>query len=279
MCIAINYIFAKREKKDKIYNKNILIIGGSSGLGYALADVLTRRSNYVTATSRDIKFIKTNNECGKIKFIYCDVFDSATFEIKKTNYDMIFYCTGLSIPGKISSTPYNDYKICAETNYLGMIKILKHYININKKPLDFVLIGSTLATFPLQGYSTYSPTKTALLSFFFSSYDELKKMKVYLHFFSPSNMNTRGFEIENTTKLNFTKAIEKLHPVYNPEICANYFLNKFQNRKIIVMDWFTYFYLIRYNCENFLDYILFPVSIFVVFFTNIFVSILYKIFG
>lgn len=277
--IAINYIFAKREKKEKIYNKNILIIGGSSGLGYAFANVLTTQSNNVTATSRNKNFIKTNNEISKIKFIHCDVFDSTTFEKEKTIYDIIFYCAGLSVPGNISSTSFNEYKICAETNYLGMIKILKHYINRNKKPFDFVLIGSTLATFFLQGYSTYSPTKTALHSYFFSSYDELKKINVNLHFFSPSNMNTRGFNIENTTKLNFTKAIEKLHPVYDPEICANYFLKNFQSRKIIVMDWFTYFHYIRYNCEKIIDYLLFPFSIFIVFFTNFFVHILYKVFG
>lgn len=274
--IALNYIFAVKTKKQKIYNKNILIIGGSSGLGYSFAKIFSLSINRVWATSRNLNVINEMNKSSLINYFHCDVFDTDTFEKGLTDYDIIFYCTGLALPGNFVKISVKDYELCASTNYLGMIKILKHYTEINKKPFDFVMIGSTLTVFPIQGYSTYSPSKSAMLSFFYTTYEELKKMNIRLHFFSPSNMQTRGFELENTTKPDFTKQIESYSLVYNPDDCALYFIKKFMDRKIITMDWFTYFCQIRFECEKAIDYLWFPVAVIVVFAAKVFIRFFYK---
>jgi 3-dehydrosphinganine reductase len=276
--IALNYIFAIRTKREKIYNKNILIIGGSSGLGYSFAKIFSLSLNRVWATSRDDTLIREMNRSSFINFFHCDVFDTDTFEKETTEYDIIFYCTGLSLPGYFTKKSVKEFELCANTNYLGMIKILKHYTKINKKPFDFVMIGSILTVFPLQGYSTYCPSKSAMLSFFYSTYEELKMMNIKLHFFSPSNMQTHGFEIENTMKPFFTKAVEKFSHVYDPDECAFYFINKFKDRKVITIDLFTYFCQIRFECEKLVDYLLFPVAVAVVFVAKLFVRYLYKYF-
>ncbi|WUR02221.1 3-ketodihydrosphingosine reductase [Vairimorpha necatrix] len=277
--IILNYIFAKQTKRTKIYNKKVLIIGGGSGLGESLAHKLNIGFNKVTITSRDQNLIDEINTCTNMKAFYCDVFDDSSFENVLTDYDIIFYCTGLSIPASLNKSSVKSFELCEGTNYLGMIKILKNYISLNKKPFDFIMIGSTLATFPLEGYSTYSPSKSAMLSFFYSTYRELKNMGVNLHFFSPPNMQTRGFDIENRTKPKYAKTIESIFRVYDPDDCANFLIENFQNRKIITIDWFTYFCHIRFDCEKMIDYLFFPVSIIVLWCAKTFTAISYNIFN
>lgn len=278
LLIALNYIFAKRTSKDKIYNKKVLIIGGGSGLGRSLAYKLNGSFNKVTITSRNTNLIEEVNSTTNFEVFYCDVFDDSSFEKTKTKYDIIFYCTGLAIPGPVNKLNLTDFNICEGTNYLGMIKILKNYVEYNIKPFDFIMIGSTLSTFPLRGYAAYSPTKSAMLSFFYTTYEEFSKMGVKLHFFSPPNMQTRGFEIENESKPTYTKTVESFFTVYDPDDCAAYLIQNFRNRKIITIDWFTYFCHIKFECEKVVDYFWFPVAVVVVYLAKTTTRLLSKMF-
>jgi 3-dehydrosphinganine reductase len=278
LAIAIYYVI-KPEKKDKrIKGKNILIIGGSSGLGFSFVKILTNQGNLVTGTSRDAEYVQQKNEEGSYRFMVLDVCDESTFERRETEYDYIFYCTGLSRPGQYENRTTDDFIISINTNYLGMIKVLKHYSIVNKKPFDFIMIGSTLALFPMVGYSTYSPTKSAMLSFFYSTYDEFKKRDIKLHLFNPSNMQTRGFQRENKLKDQYNIQLESIFNIYSPEDCAKHFLEHINSRKVIVMDFFTYLCQIRYECEKIIDYFMFPLAVIVVCFSKLMTRLYYKFF-
>ncbi|KAF9764181.1 3-ketodihydrosphingosine reductase TSC10 [Nosema granulosis] len=277
LIIAIYSLIDTRKTNKKIYGKKILVIGGSSGLGYSFLRILKKLGNNVTGTSRDMDYIDEKNEDGLYKFIQLDVCKDSTFEKGPTDYDFIFYCTGACIPGDFDDRTAEDHILMTNTNYIGMIKVLKHYSNVNSKPFHFSMVGSTLALFQIPGYSTYTPTKSAILSFFYTTYKEFKRKKIRLHLFNPSNMKTKGFERENRIKDEYNKLLEKFLNTMSPDECAEYFLENMFYRKVVVTDYFTYFCQIRHECEKFVDYLFFPISIVVVFAAKMLCGIFYKI--
>lgn len=276
--IALYSIFSFRKAKKQITRSKVLVVGGSSGLGFSFLKILKKLGNHVVGTSRDPQYISDKNEEGVYQFIQLDVCDESTFEQGDTNYDYIFYCTGISLPGGFDIRTVDDHMLCTNTNYMGMIKVLKHYTKINKKPFHFTMIGSTLALFELPGYSTYTPTKSAIVSFFYSTYNEFLKKNIRLHLFNPTNMQTKGFERENQIKDAYNVQIENLFNTMSPEDCAEYFLDNMFYRKVVVTDYFTYLCQIRHDCEKPIDYFLFPLAVIIVFLSKVFTTLIYKLY-
>ena len=125
-----------------IENKNILIIGGSSGIGLALAEMLSpQNSVYVASRSHE-------------SLSHLDVkhlpFDATTDELDLSvlpeNLDGFVYC-----PGSINLRPFRGLKTEAftsdfEINVIGAVKALKSVLNLlNASPNAAVVFYSTVA--------------------------------------------------------------------------------------------------------------------------------------
>lgn len=105
--------------------KNILIIGGSKGIGKALVDI--SEESFVYNICRNFSEIKRDNY-----FEYN--LDVTTDKLPQlTELDQIIYCPGsitLKPFEKLTETDFNDdYKI----NITGLIRVLQYYIPILKK--------------------------------------------------------------------------------------------------------------------------------------------------
>lgn len=125
-----------------IENKNILIIGGSSGIGLALAELLSS-TNSVYVASRSHESLS-----------HLDVkhlpFDATTDEIDLSvlpeNLDGFVYC-----PGSINLRPFRGLKTEAftadfEINVIGAVKALKSVLNLlNASTNAAVVFYSTVA--------------------------------------------------------------------------------------------------------------------------------------
>lgn len=255
----------------KLKNKKTLIIGGSSGLGLAMARKLYSYGNEVTITSRSKdkaqELVKAfpQSSISKIEGI---ALDSTTLDGKSTNitassYDFIFYCAGVAYPGYFKNQTVDQFIKHMDLNFIGMIRSLYHYRRTNKKPFVFVYVASTAGLFRFPGYSSYSPSKTALTSFYKAARLELLMEGIELKVLYPAALDTPGFQKVEQTMPNFTKDVELTVEMTSPEKFAEYALGKLLYRDSISLDWFTYFLLIRDECEKPLDYLLFPVSVIV----------------
>lgn len=114
-------------------NKQILIVGGSSGIGNALNNLLNEEGHEIINISR--------SQGGT------DVLDeSPNFPIIDGALDALVYC-----PGSINLKPFRglkmeDFQHDLEVNYLGAIKTIKHYLpNLKEAERASITLFSTVA--------------------------------------------------------------------------------------------------------------------------------------
>jgi len=125
-----------------IENKNILIIGGSSGIGLALAELLSS-TNSVYVASRSHESLSHLD----VKHLPFDATtDELDLSVLPENLDGFVYC-----PGSINLRPFRGLKTEAftadfEINVIGAVKALKSVLNLlNASTNAAVVFYSTVA--------------------------------------------------------------------------------------------------------------------------------------
>lgn len=297
--VPISYLFFFFHKaKLQLKDKKILIIGGSSGLGLSLAKYLFKLGNDVTITSRSEKRLQqalrdiSINENPKITGQILDVLaeltqeesvqeepvlrESSTNNKENNQFDCIFYCPGIALPNHFPS-PLNPFIQQIRLNYLAMIHSLLRYIPVGPARLQFVVFSSTAALFPVPGYASYAPSKAAIGAFAHTTREELARIGVDLTVVHCCAMATPGLAVEDSTKPPFTRAIEYLNTVADPDLMAQYLVGHLGTRRSIAYDWFTYLAMIRGECECFMDYLLFPTAVVVMAVSRWYVSCKFRI--
>lgn len=260
ICILILLIILlltiRKGKKRKINfdHAKVLILGGTSGLGSALAHILHTSKADVTISAR-------NQTTNIFRFLKIDVTDITTFNESSSDYDFIFCCAGGVVPGFFKDINIDVYREQMTLNYLGTLNALSHFSKTNKKPFSFIMIASTVALFTFPGYSAYAPTKCALKSFYDSAVLELKRDNIDLYIFYVNSMQTPGFDAENRIKPEFTKSIEGTKGMC-PKKAARILLREMEFSNEICSDNLTRIFKLRVEIENYRDYFFMIVSLF-----------------
>ncbi|CAF0837291.1 unnamed protein product [Brachionus calyciflorus] len=212
--------------------------------------VITSRSKRsVQKTIEDLKSepsdLNIDRSSCKIDDMVLDIDDLNSYSDETTEFDVIFCLPGFCI-----------------AKYFKDLEITEFQSQINS---NFLASNSTTAGFSFPGYSCYSASKSALDSFHESVHMELSRKKIDFKLFKCGTMKTNVLRNENKCKQRFTKDFEYNNTVSNIDEVAKYYINHFRDRKRLSFDWFTYFVTIRSNCEKRIDYLFFPLSLFVLF--------------
>ena len=120
--------------------KNIVIIGGTKGIGKAIVSEVVDNNNVVCLSRNQTDFNHDNYTFHKFDALVDDYpdFDSV---------DCLIYCPGSINLKPISTLSLDDFRNDFELNVIGAVRAVKKYLNLLKKSESAsILLFSTVAT-------------------------------------------------------------------------------------------------------------------------------------
>lgn len=229
-------------------NKNVLISGGSEGIGKAVAleiarqggnlFLLARNKEKLAAAQKDILERYPDIQC----FVYAahvenpkEIQNSVKDMLKKLDsIDGVICNAGFARPGYFHELAWEDFENSIRVNYLGALAIAYHaYPHLPQG--GFVAFTSSVAGYMgIFGYSAYAPSKFALIGLAETLAQEFYAKKIQVSVLCPPDTATAGLEKENTQKPIETQALSDSAGVLDPQIVAQHFLKKLQKGKFLI---------------------------------------------
>ncbi len=182
--------------------KNILITGGSDGLGKTTASYLAKKYNVVIASPSENKLKETAGKL-KVNYLTIDVSNSEQAQkaidefIKKYGkIDVLVNNAGLWIQGPLTDNDYDRVEQVVDVNLTGVINMTKAVIPYMEKEKDglIVNINSQAGINYKKERSVYNATKWGVTGFTKCIQDEVNKKGIRVTDLMPGKMKTKMFE-------------------------------------------------------------------------------------
>lgn len=198
--------------------KLALITGGSSGIGYALANQLVEAGGSVILLARSQEKLgeaktslssQLSQPDQLIHAIPADVTDveslsAAIEDMAKTIGipDFIFNCAGVALPGYVEQLKLEVFKWTMDIDYHGTVNVIKlllpHLLQRGSGHIiNFSSMAGVIGTF---GYSAYSGAKFAVRGFSDVIRSELKPKNIRVSIVYPPDTDTPQLAFENQFK-------------------------------------------------------------------------------
>lgn len=190
-------------------SKVALITGGSSGLGYALAELLGKQGYSIIVVARNQEKIngavsKLSAMSIKAKGISCDITDEAglqrTFDQVKTEYGKIDYL--VLNAGVVTTKLLSDYTNTTELrqdleiDLVGTIISAHRFLPLLQSGSKVLMISSGFGLMGAAGYSMYCAAKAGIINFGESLRRELLSKNINVYTACPGDMDTPQFHEE-----------------------------------------------------------------------------------
>lgn len=202
--------------KDYFRGKSVLITGGSSGIGYAIATQLVEMDAMVILLARDYEKLKAAKASilekvptAKVKLVPADVTDAQTLLVLNEKYvrnhdtpDILINCAGVARPGYVEETPLDVYKWTMDIDYHGTVNTIKVLLPgmIERGSGHIVNFSSLAGVVGIFGYTAYSGAKFAIKGFTDALRSELKPKGIKVSIVYPPDTDTPQLAWENQYK-------------------------------------------------------------------------------
>uniref|UniRef100_H2SI25 3-dehydrosphinganine reductase n=1 Tax=Takifugu rubripes TaxID=31033 RepID=H2SI25_TAKRU len=227
-------------KPLKLNGAHVVVTGGSSGIGKAIAVECYRQGAFITLVARDeVGGRRTEERSSHISVVVCTSVDVSSdyhevesvlkqAQEKLGPVDMLVNCAGTSLSGKFEDVEVDNFRKLMEVNYLGSVYPTRAVITTMKERRmgRIMFVSSQAGQIGLFGYTAYSPSKFALRGLAESLQMEIKPYNIYVTVAYPPDTDTPGLAEENRTKPLETKLISETSGVCQPDQVA----------KVIVRD-------------------------------------------
>ena len=243
--------------------KNVVVTGGSYGIGKEIVRALLGEGANVFTIARNKEKLDASVEelsrdargGRRIKGYPCDVSDregiANTIErisSEEGGIDVLINNAGIVIPGYFEKLAVDDFETVLRTNYLGAVYTTKaalpHLLIHKESAITFT--SSEAGIKGIFGYSTYSPTKCALIGFAEVLRSELRDKGVQVTVLCPPDTDTPGLEEEKKVRPLETDALAGPKPA-SADAVASCFLRGFKKGKFLVVCDFMGKLLYRVN--------------------------------
>ncbi|KAJ8672641.1 hypothetical protein QAD02_003900 [Eretmocerus hayati] len=224
-------------KKGSLHEKNVIVTGGSSGIGKSVALLTAREGANVTLIARDsAKLESTLEELSKCRTHPEQRFDSLSLDVASGDVEttfarleqkqgpchMLICCAGTAICGKIEDTPPETLRRLLELNLVGSYRCARAVVPAMKiaKEGRIVLVGSQASLIGIFGFTAYSATKFGVRGLAESLAMELAPYNVSVTLSLPPDTDTPGFAAEEESKPIETKLMSETAGLAKPEEVA-----------------------------------------------------------
>lgn len=208
---------------DYYRDKRVLIVGGSRGIGRALALQLSGRGARVCVAARgvaDLERVLADLRpvpVGPHALVSFDAADAdgvgrarADVLAALGGLDVLVCCSGAARAAGVFDTPAEDFRRMLDINYLGHVNVVRTFGPelVARGDGAICLVSSLAALMPIYGYAAYAASKAALAAFSEALRQEMKLhgVRVVVHY--PPTTDTPGLVEENRTKPAAVWAIE-----------------------------------------------------------------------
>ena len=203
-------------------NKHVLITGGSSVIGLALARKLVRLDATVTLVARREALLEqAKEELGRVRSgaevhtISLDVSDEAAVaeiigaHLNEQRVDMLINNAGIARPGRFLEAAPEDYREQMDINYFGQVNMCRVVVPhlIEHGGGHVTNVGSLLSVMGIYGYTAYAASKFAIQGFSECLRAELKPSRVHVSVLLPPDTDTPQHAAELEVLPDETKAI------------------------------------------------------------------------
>ncbi len=255
--------------------KNVVITGGSYGMGKEMARAFVKEGSnvFVIARNKD-KLDAAIQELGKdsigshkVLGYPADVTDREgitktidAIAAEQGGIDVLVNNAGIVIPGYVEELPVEAFETVLKTNYLGAVYTIKAALPhlLEKKKSAISITSSILGIKGIFGYATYAPTKFALIGLSEVLRSELKDRGVQVSVLLPPDTDTPGFEEEKKVRPYETDVIGGTAGLMSSEELARRYMVGFKKGKSLIMCETTGKFLFKMNgiWRGFVDFYL-----------------------
>ena len=234
-------------------DKNVIITGGSSGIGLSLAKkfaayganilIIARRKELLTKAVKEISKYKVE-ERQKIDLLSLDLTDHkkvqrATKNIERIGLlpDILINSAGVAHPGEFKNLDHRIFEWMMDVNYFGTVNIIQELLPsmLEKHEGSIVNISSISGFIGVYGYTAYSGSKYAVRGFSDVLRSELKHQGLHVAIVFPPDTDTPQLEYENQIKPEITKQIAGSAGSLNPDKVADEIINGINKKKYIIL--------------------------------------------
>lgn len=238
---------------DFYRDKSVLITGGTSGIGLALAKrlvaercrlaILSRQTNLLQSASLEISKV-TPTGVEPVKLIQADVTKRAELKSILDGYtsqygipDIVINSAGVSHPGTFTSLKPEIFDWLMDVNYFGTVNVLKTIIPGMKSRRSGVIVNiSSIAGFlGLYGYTAYSASKFAVTGFTDALRSELRPFNIKVAIVFPPDTQTPQLDYEEKYKPFITKQISSSAKLMSAETVADVIVRKVAHKRYIIL--------------------------------------------
>ena len=203
-------------------SKNIIITGTSSGIGFELVNIFSKKNHRVLALSRD------NSKLRELKL---DGVDAIDFDLnhydygkineflkKAENIDILINNAGYLINKPFKETTLEDFQMVYSTNVFSVAMLIKNTIDFmesGSNVLNISSIGGIQGSVKFPGLSAYSSSKGALNILTEMLAEEYKDRGIHFNSLALGSVQTKMLEKAFPNFTASTSALEMAEYIYN----------------------------------------------------------------
>jgi len=234
----------------RLYGKTAYVTGGSSGIGYAIADELVQAGARVALIARckerlveAEKTLTTTGVHTEVTHLSLDVSDREAAERLLPELvdrfggpDLLVNCHGVNAVHYFSEISHDDVIRLLDINVGGAWNTIQILLpELEKRQGTIANVASVAGFIGLIGYAAYSASKFGLVGLSEALRNELKPRGVRVCVLCPPDTDTPMFRAQNVTKPFETKVMAEILPAKSADFVARVFVRGLRSRKFLIV--------------------------------------------